>query len=175
MLVPADVGWEPAGVRYGADEHHQRVGGNGLRAGGSGFFQGQGLQFSGACGSGDLGAGARPRPAEPAGYAATVDISDESDPILMALFPQPPDDRHVHLAYFNVGLQIYDVSDPRDPYITGYFIADDPKQRRGPIPSKLVQQAQDVVVDRRGVIYMSEGNTGIYILRHQTSRGKART
>jgi hypothetical protein len=26
---------------------------------------------------------------EPASYAATVDISDESDPIMMALFPQP--------------------------------------------------------------------------------------
>jgi hypothetical protein len=25
------------------------------------------------------------------------------------------------------------------------------------------------LVDRRGVIYMSEGNSGIYILTHQTS------
>ena len=46
---------------------------------------------------------------------------------------------------------------------------DDPQQRRGPIPSKLVHQAEEVLVDRRGVIYMSEGNSGIYILRHQTS------
>jgi hypothetical protein len=79
---------------------------------------------------------------------ATVDISDESDPILMAVFPQPrpprgydapsfcakggragphnqhqqqgldclaPNDRHVYLAYFSAGLQIYDISDPRDP------------------------------------------------------------
>lgn len=80
-----------------------------------------------------------------------------------------PNDRHVYLAYFNAGLQIYDISDPHDPHITGYYIPDDPKQRRGPIPSKLVHQAQDVLVDRRGVIYMSEGNSGIYILRHQTS------
>lgn len=139
---------------------------------------------------------------EPAGYVATVDISNESDPIMMALFPQPrpprgydapsfcqkggrfgphnqhqqqgldclaPNDRHVYLAYFNAGLQIYDISDPRDPHITGYYIPDDPAQRRGPIPSKLVHQAEDVLVDRRGVIYMSEGNSGIYILRHQTS------
>jgi hypothetical protein len=139
---------------------------------------------------------------EPASYAATVDISDESDPIMMAVFPQPrpprgydapsfcakggrfgphnqhqqqgldclaPNDRHVYIAYFSAGLQIYDVSDPRDPYITGFFIPDDPKERRGPIPAKLVHQAQDVLVDRRGVIYMSEGNSGIYVLRHQTS------
>jgi hypothetical protein len=56
-----------------------------------------------------------------------------------------------------------------DPHITGYYIPDDPAQRRGPLPAKLVHQAQDVLVDRRGVIYLSEGNSGIYILRHQTS------
>ena len=140
---------------------------------------------------------------EPASYAATVDISDESDPIMMALFPQPrpprgydapsfcakggrfgphnqhqqqgldclaPNDRYVYIAYFSAGLQIYDVSDPRDPHITGFFIADDPKERRGPIPSKLVHQAQDVLVDRRGVIYMSEGNSGIYVFTHNPSQ-----
>ena len=48
-----------------------------------------------------------------------------------------------------------------------YFIADDPKERRGPVPSRLVHQAQDVLVDRRGVIYMSEGNSGIYIFNHR--------
>ena len=140
------------------------------------------------------------RSAEPADYVATVDISDESDPMIMSLFPQPrppqsysarsfvekggrfgphnqhqqqgldclaPNDRFVYLAYFNAGLQIYDVSDPRVPHIAGYFIADDPKERRGPIPSMLVHQAQDVLVDRRGVIYMSEGNSGIYLFNHQ--------
>ena len=75
----------------------------------------------------------------------------------------------VYVAYFNAGLQIYDITDPRDPHITGYYIPDDPAQRRGPIPATLVHQAEDVLVDRRGVIYMSEGNSGIYILRHQTS------
>ena len=73
----------------------------------------------------------------------------------------------MYLAYFNAGLQIYDVSDPHVPYIAGYFIADDPKERRGPIPSTLVHQAQDVLVDRRGVIYLSEGNSGIYLFNHQ--------
>ena len=138
--------------------------------------------------------------AEPADYVATVDISDESDPMIMAVFPSPrppesydarsfvekggrfgphnqhqqqgldclaPNDRFVYLAYFNAGLQIYDVSDPHVPHIAGYFIADDPKERRGPIPSTLVHQAEDVLVDRRGVIYMSEGNSGIYLFNHQ--------
>jgi hypothetical protein len=57
-----------------------------------------------------------------------------------------------------------------DPHITGYFIPDDPKERRGPIPSKLVHQAEDVLVDRRGAIYMSEGNSGIYVFSHNASR-----
>lgn len=139
----------------------------------------------------------RERCQEPAGFAATVDVSDETDPILMALFPQPrpplgydaasfcakggrfgphnqhqqqglpclaPNDRYVYLTYFNGGLQIYDVEDPRDPHIVGYFIGDDPLERRGPLPTTLVHQAEDVIVDRRGVIYMSEKNSGVHIL-----------
>src|SRR5262249_53682772 len=133
---------------------------------------------------------------EPAGYVAAVDISDESDPILMAVFPPPrppagydapsfcakggragphnqhqqqglaclaPNDRLVYLAYFNAGLQIYDITDPHDPHITGHYIPADPPQRRAPIPAKLAHQAQDVLAARRGVISLSEGTSGIYI------------
>src|SRR5262249_55477292 len=136
---------------------------------------------------------------EPAGYVATVDISDESDPILMAVFPPPrppagydapsfcakggrfgphnqhqqqgldclaPNDRLVSLPSSTPGLQIYDIPAPPPPHTTGYYTPDAPQQRRGPIPAKLVHQAEDVLVDRRGVIYMSEGNSGIYILTH---------
>src|SRR5215472_14166187 len=104
---------------------------------------------------------------EPAGHVATVDISDESDPILMALFPPPrppagydapglcakggragphnqhqqqglaclaPNDRHVYLAHFNAGLQIYDITNPHDPHITGYHIPDDPHPAPRPHP-----------------------------------------
>lgn len=78
---------------------------------------------------------------------------------------QPSSDL-IYLTYFNAGLQIYDISDPHDPRIVGYFIPDDPQERRGPLPKTLVAQAEDVIVDRRGYIYMSEKNSGIYILRH---------
>jgi hypothetical protein len=70
----------------------------------------------------------------------------------------------VFLTYFNAGLQIFNVSDPTDPYIAGYFIPDDPPSRRGPLPKTLVHQAEDVIVDRRGYIYMSEKNSGVYIM-----------
>jgi hypothetical protein len=43
----------------------------------------------------------------------------------------------------------------------------DPNERGGPVPSELVHQAEDVIFDRRGVIYMSEANRGIYIFTHQ--------
>lgn len=70
----------------------------------------------------------------------------------------------VFLTYFNAGLQVFDITDPRDPYIRGYFIPDDPPARIGPLPKVLVHQAEDVIVDRRGFIYMSEKNSGIYIM-----------
>jgi hypothetical protein len=135
---------------------------------------------------------------EPVGFAGIVDISDELDPILMSLFPQPrppagypersfaahggrfgPHNQHqpqgqpwlapvtdyVHLTYFNAGLQIYDIREPRDPFVAGYYIPDDPPVRRGPLPASLVTQIEDVLVDRRGIIYVSEKNSGIRILQ----------
>lgn len=134
---------------------------------------------------------------EPVGFAGIVDVSDETDPVLISLFPQPrtppgyptrtfcarggrfgphnqhqpqgqeclaPVTDHVFMTYFNAGLQVYDISEPRDPFVAGYYIPDDPPSRRGPLPTTLVTQAEDVLVDRRGVIYMSEKNTGIHVL-----------
>jgi hypothetical protein len=70
----------------------------------------------------------------------------------------------IYLTYFNAGLQVFDISDVRRPKIVGYFIPDDPTTRRGPLPKKLVVQVEDVIVDRRGYIYVSEKNSGIRVL-----------
>ncbi|HUZ37432.1 MAG TPA: hypothetical protein VMV17_13995 [Streptosporangiaceae bacterium] len=135
---------------------------------------------------------------EPTGFAGIVDVSNEKDPVLLSLFPQPrppresgisgfcakggrfgPHNQHqnqglsclapngdlVYMTYFNAGLQIFDVRNPRDPHIVGYCIPDDPPTRRGPLPRTLVHQAEDVLVDRRGFIYMSEKNSGVYIMK----------
>jgi hypothetical protein len=72
---------------------------------------------------------------------------------------------HVYLTYFNAGLQVYDVSDPRTPRIAGFYIPDDPETRRGPLPTELVAQVEDVLVDRRGYAYITEKNSGVTILR----------
>lgn len=139
------------------------------------------------------------RCADPLNYAGVVDVSDETDPVLVSLFPLPevpegyphptfcekggrfgPHNQHqpqgqdvlapvediVYLTYFNAGLQIYDISRPHAPTIAGYYIPADPPERRGVLPTDLVTQVEDVVVDRRGYAYFSEKNSGVTIVRY---------
>jgi hypothetical protein len=76
------------------------------------------------------------------------------------------DEDLIYLTYFNAGLRVIDISDARQPREVGYFIPPDPLERRGPLPaSKLVCQTEDVVVDARGFIYISDKNHGVYVLR----------
>ena len=70
-----------------------------------------------------------------------------------------------YLTYFNAGLRVYDIRDARAPKEIAWFIPPDPAARIGAKPSRLVAQAEDVLVDRRGVIYLSEKNQGIFILK----------
>ena len=85
---------------------------------------------------------------------------------------QPQDQPHlqpvgdyIYLTYFNAGLQIFDISNPRTPRIAGYYIPEDPEERIGPLPTDLVTQVEDVLVDDRGYAYITEKNSGIRILR----------
>jgi hypothetical protein len=72
----------------------------------------------------------------------------------------------VYLTYFNAGLRIYDIRDERTPKEIAHFIPPDPTKRIGTKPaSRLVVQVEDVLVDRRGCIYISEKNQGLYIFR----------
>ncbi|WP_026870735.1 LVIVD repeat-containing protein [Inquilinus limosus] len=72
-----------------------------------------------------------------------------------------------YLAHFNAGLRIYDVSNTRLPREVGFFIPPEPARRYGPMPEgKLVVQTEDVLVDRRGFIYITDKNQGLWILRY---------
>lgn len=75
-------------------------------------------------------------------------------------------DRLIYLAYFSAGLRIYDIKNPRLPQEVGYFIPPDPTERFGPVPSGSIVQSEDVLVDRRGYIYLSNKQQGIWILRY---------
>jgi hypothetical protein len=71
----------------------------------------------------------------------------------------------IHVAYFNAGLWIYDIQDPRLPSIAGYFIpADSPRPQFSMTGMSKAYIAQDTLTDTRGYIYMV-GSGGLYILR----------
>ena len=136
---------------------------------------------------------------ESLGFAGIVDVSEETRPRLISLFPLPkppadapypnfctkagrfgPHNQHqaqfqdilyqdentIFLTYFNAGIRVYDISDERQPTEIGYYIPPDPIERRGVLPkSGLVAQSEDVLVDSRGYVYVSDKNHGIYILK----------
>jgi hypothetical protein len=75
------------------------------------------------------------------------------------------DDR-VYLTWFNAGLRVYDIRDARVPREIAHFVPPDPVRRYGPLPATaLVAQSEDVLVDRRGVIYLTDKNQGLFVLR----------
>lgn len=78
-----------------------------------------------------------------------------------------PVENIVYLCYENAGLWLYDISKPALPKIVGYFIPEDPKTRRGLLPRDLATQTEDVLVDARNYVYISDKNHGLFILRHQ--------
>ncbi|MFQ5911799.1 MAG: LVIVD repeat-containing protein [Nitrospinota bacterium] len=81
------------------------------------------------------------------------------------------DDR-IYLTYFNAGLRVYDLTDPYLPREIGWYVPPDPKERLGLLPKKLVCQTEDVLVDRRGYIYITDKNWGIHILEFTGDGGR---
>ena len=77
----------------------------------------------------------------------------------------------IYVTYFNAGLRIFDIQDPRQPTEVGWFIPPTPTKRGTPIPSgTLVNQTEDVLVDTRGNIYITDKQWGVFILRY-TGKG----
>jgi hypothetical protein len=140
---------------------------------------------------------------EPYNFAGIVDISDVSEPRLIAMLPPPvphegapypnfqkrggrfgPHNQHhhqgsphlfvsdevVYLTWFNAGLRIYDIRDSYVPREIGWFLPDDPAERRGLLPrNALVTQSEDVLVDARGYAYLTDKNHGLHIVRFAKS------
>jgi len=73
----------------------------------------------------------------------------------------------IYMTYFNAGLRIFNIVNPRVPKEVGWFIPPTPTKRFGPIPSgTLVTQTEDVLVDTRGNIYITDKQWGLFVLRY---------
>ena len=72
------------------------------------------------------------------------------------------------IAWFNAGLRIFDISDPRLPKEVGYFM---PPERPG-LPAQSgahaseVDWSEELAVDSRGYIYMNDDKWGLFVLRY---------
>jgi hypothetical protein len=72
-----------------------------------------------------------------------------------------------YVTYWNAGLRIYDIKEPTAPREVAYFLPPDPRKRYGPLPRTLVAQTEDVLVDKRGYIYVTDNNQGVWILKYE--------
>lgn len=72
----------------------------------------------------------------------------------------------LYLTWFNAGLRVYDITDAYVPREVGWFLPDDPTERRGLLPrTALVTQSEDVLVDARGYAYVTDKNHGLHVVR----------
>ena len=72
----------------------------------------------------------------------------------------------IHLAYFNAGVRVYDIADPYLVKEVGWFLPGDPATpKRSQIGLLPISMSQEVLIDTRGNIYVSE-SSGLYILRN---------
>jgi len=87
----------------------------------------------------------------------------------MAVLDQRTD--RVYCSYFQAGLRVFDISNPYDPKEIAAYCPPDPKQfnweRNGGFPGPLTTCAEDILVDRRGIVYMTNSQDGLHIMKVQ--------
>jgi hypothetical protein len=113
-----------------------------------------------------------PTPAPPAGepYTDFCDKGGRFGPHNTNLEYHLPDVEKqadlIYLTYFNAGLRIFNIHDARLPKEVGWFIPPQPAKRIGPLPAKLVNQTEDVLVDTRGNMYITDKQWGLFVLKY---------
>lgn len=84
---------------------------------------------------------------------------------------EPPTDL-LYMSYFNAGVRIYDIRDAYQPVEVGWFIPPDHPNRtvarKGYPPSG--DWAEDIAVDARGNIYMTDNQWGLWVMRYTGKR-----
>ena len=111
-----------------------------------------------------------------------IDVSDETHPVEIGRFPIPEgdfgdrgmrfgphnlhenrprslvSDQIVYVTYFNAGVRLVDIADPRNPREVAWYVPEVPAGQRA-------IQINDVFVDPEGLIYVSDrAGGGVYIL-----------
>ncbi|MBC7921430.1 MAG: hypothetical protein H7Z75_10130 [Ferruginibacter sp.] len=114
-----------------------------------------------------------PVPVPPAGtpYRSFEEKGGWSGPHNISMLLHNPDVQPqgnlLFMAHFNAGLRVFNVANSRLPSEVGYFLPPEPTKRYGPMPQgKLALQTEDVLVDRRGFVYITHKNQGLWILRY---------
>ena len=79
----------------------------------------------------------------------------------------------LYVAYFNAGLRIVDISDPFKPKEIGHYIPAPAEKNREGRGSKKVIQTNDVDLDGRGLIYITDrAGAGLHILQFTGKVGR---
>lgn len=75
-------------------------------------------------------------------------------------------DEYLFMTYFNAGLRVFDISEPSIPQEAGYWVPEDPETEIGTNRPRqgLGAQLEDVAVDSRGYVYVTDPNRGLQIL-----------
>ena len=73
----------------------------------------------------------------------------------------------LYCCYFHAGLRIYDIADPYVPKELAYFIPKNPTKWCFPnhYPGPMLATTEDVIVDKRGNIFIDTFHDGLYCLR----------
>lgn len=75
-----------------------------------------------------------------------------------------------YLTCFNGGIRVYDTSDIFNLREIAYYIPADPEKNLWPIPpmmndGQIISRCEDVLVDNRGNIFMTDSNGGLSVFR----------
>jgi hypothetical protein len=111
-----------------------------------------------------------PIPEPNSGYSTFCDKPGRFGPHNIPMEINSPGEQGTHnllyVTWFNAGLRAFDISDPRLPREIGWFIPATPTERTGPLPQEALEAStQDVVLDTRGYVYITDYNLGVFVLR----------
>jgi hypothetical protein len=82
--------------------------------------------------------------------------------------------KYMYVAWFNAGLRIFDISDPRQPTEVAYFIPPERPELKaeGGAHGSPINWSEEVAVDARGNIYLNDDKWGTFVLHFDQPKKK---